>query len=185
MKKKMPAKTCRTDSSFKEARRSEKFKELVKVSLPKKSKKELGVIKKFMQISQHLMLHPEDLGHPQKISEATGVSVPSIENYFRKNHALSRDDEGGLLNFETLKGADIIGRVLTEDGEIMINGLKKIKEAIKGGKVSIPQLAEIVKLSSNRYLAFSQNKEERENPISKIPPKTILVLAKFIEERNL
>jgi len=177
-----PPKTqkVRTDISFQKARKSKKFKELLSKKPVKRTPQQVQSVNNFLLISQHLLRNPQDQGHPKKISEAIGVPVTSVDNYFRKNHALGRDEHEELLNFENVKGTDIINRVLREDGEIMIEGLKKIKQAIKANKVTIPQLAEIVKLSAARYKTFASKEHNEADIVSKISPQTIVVLAQFI-----
>ncbi len=185
MTKKEPPKTCRTDVSFKKARTSKKYQELVPKMPKKKNPQELEAINKYLKISNHLVLNPKDVGHPQRISKATGVPITSVNNYFRERPSFTGGELQTESDFQAMTKSDIMGKVLEKDANVLIKALDQIEQSIDNKELSAPQLAEIAKLSANRYMAFSQMREKKENPVSQLSPQTVVVLAQFIQENKL
>lgn len=149
-------------------------------------KRNLQFIDEFLTISNYLLQNPQHQQKPQEIAEATGLSITTVRNYFRKNNGLSRDSNGDLLNFSAVTKLDVIDRVLRYDINILLKSQDQILEALDNNELSISQLVQVSKLAGDRYLAFSQHQSsEDRTPIANLKPETIVALANFIKDSGL
>ncbi len=102
-----------------------------------------------------------------------------------ENNTLSKGEFQTESDFQAVVKSDIMGKVIEKDANVLIKALDQIEQSIDNKELSAPQLAEIAKLSANRYMAFSQMREKKENPVSQLSPQTVVVLAQFIQENKL